>query len=99
MIVSELVRQEVEKRFPANSAAVLESLGATPLAFLDADNRRRERDRVHLAIIKLSDGDVAQLPKILDYARRDWRDVLVWSGLGQPNWPDVLRAAGFPVPE
>jgi hypothetical protein len=99
VIVSDLVRQEVQKRFPANSAAVLESLGATPLPFLDADDRRRERDRVHLAIIKLSGGDVAQLPKILDYARRDWRDVLVWSGLGQPNWPDVLRVAGFPVPE
>lgn len=99
MIVSDLVRQEVEKRFATDAASVIESLAATPLAFLDVSDRARERDRVHLAIVKLSGGDVAQLPRILDYARRDWRDVLVWSGLGQPNWPDVLRDAGFPVPE
>lgn len=99
MIVSELVRHEVAARFPADAETVIGSLEATALPFLDAPDRARERDRVHLAIIKLSSGDVAQLPKILDYARRDWRDVLVWSGLGQPNWPDVLRAAGFPVPE
>jgi hypothetical protein len=99
VIVSDLVRREAQARFPADAAAVIESLGATPLAFLDAPDRARERDRVHLAIIKLSGGDVGRLPHILERAAIDWRDILVWSGLGQPDWPDVLRASGFPVPD
>lgn len=98
MIVSDLVRSEVEVRFPADAATVIAQLAATPLLFLDAANRTRERDRVHLAIIKLSGGDTTRLPHILYRASRDWRDVLVWSGLGNPDWPDVLRAAGYPVP-
>ena len=99
MIVSELVRQEIEKRFPDDAASVIASFESTALPFLDAENRRREKDRVHLAIIKLSGDDIARVPHSLEIAARDWRDVLVWSGLGQPNWPDVLRDAGFPVPE
>ena len=99
MTVSDLVKQEVAKRFPADAASVTASLEATPLAFLEAENRRRERDRVQLAIIKLSGGDLARLPHILERAAMDWRDILVWSGLGQPDWADVLRADGFPVPE
>jgi hypothetical protein len=100
MVVSDLVRREVAARFSAVDApTVIEQLAATPLPFLDAANRTRERDRVHLAIVKLSEADMAKLPKILNYAARDWRDVLVWSGLGNVDWPDVLRAAGYTVPE
>ena len=86
-------------RFPADAPTVIEQLAATPLPFFDAPNRARERDRVHLAIIKLSGGDVTKLPHILERAAMDWRDILVWSGIGNADWPDVLRAAGFPVPE
>jgi hypothetical protein len=99
VIVSALVRQEIEKRFPDDAVSVIASFEATPLPFLDAENRRREKDRVHLAIIKLSGGDITRVPHSLEIAARDWRDVLVWSGLGQPNWPDVLRDSGFPVPD
>jgi hypothetical protein len=99
MVVSDLVRSEVQSRFPDDAATVIEQLTATPLPFLDTPDRTRERDRVHLAIIKLSGGDTAKLPHILDRAASDWRDVLVWSGLANVDWPDVLRAAGFPVPE
>ena len=99
MVVSDLVRSEVQSRFPNDAATVVEQLAVTPLPFLDAPDRTRERDRVHLAIIKLSGGDTAKLPHILDRAAMDWRDVLVWSGLGNADWPDVLRTAGFPVPE
>lgn len=100
MVVSDLVRTEIAARFSAvDAATVVEQLAATPLPFLDAANRTRERDRVHLAIIKLAGADMTKLPGVLKYASRDWRDVLVWSGLGNFDWPEVLRAAGYAVPE
>ena len=54
MVVSDLVRGEVQSRFPDDAATMIEQLAVTPLPFLDAPDRTRERDRVHLAIIKLS---------------------------------------------
>ena len=40
---------------------------------------QRERDRVQLAIINLSEGDEAKLRYFVDVAKRDYRDVLFWS--------------------
>jgi hypothetical protein len=37
----------------------------TSLPFLDAPNRRRERDRVHLAVLKLANGDAAEADRQL----------------------------------
>ena len=54
VIVSALVRGEAEKRFGAAAPSVIEALANTPLPFLDAANRMREKDRVHLAIFKLA---------------------------------------------
>jgi hypothetical protein len=99
MVVSELVRGEVVKRFGDASPSVIAALAGTPLPFLDAPNRARERDRVHLAIIKLSAGDAARVVDILKLATRDWRDTLVAAGLANGDWPEVLRAEGFSVPE
>ena len=52
------------------------------LALLDhygVEPYERERDRVQLAILNLSEGDEAQLRYLIDVAKRDYRDVLFWS--------------------
>ena len=99
MEVSSLVRREVRARFLVPDASDVEVLlGATELPFLDEPARRRERDRVHLAILKQADGDFEQFARYLALAATDWRDLLLSAGLAHENWPDVLRAAGFPVP-
>ena len=48
-------------------------------------------ERIRFAAIKLSGGDVAKLRDAVDYAKIDWRDVLVWAGFGSSltehrNW-------------
>lgn len=99
MHVSELVRNEVAARFPAPEVPrVLARLEQTALPFLDAAGRDRGRDRVHLAILKRADGNYRRFEDSLALAARDWRDLLVSTGLADQNWPEVLRAAGYPVP-
>lgn len=52
------------------------------LAMLDeygAEAYQRERDRVQLAIVSLSEGDEAKLRYFLEVAKQDYRDVLFWS--------------------
>ncbi len=99
MNVSELVRGEVAARFtPEDASVARQSLEKTSLPFLDRPDRERERDRVHLAILKLAGGNLEQFEKYLSLAARDWRNVLMSAGMANADWPDVLRAAGFPVP-
>ena len=52
------------------------------LALLDeygVEAYQRERDRVQLAIVDLSEGDQAKLRYFLEVAKQDYRDVLFWS--------------------
>ena len=44
------------------------------------------RERVIAAIVILGRGDLDRLDHAIDRATRDWRDVLVWAGLGQGDW-------------
>ena len=67
-------------------AAVGEQLpdrdAATVLALLDRYGTRRsepEQERVQLAVLKLSGGDIERLRHGLDVARQDYRDVLYWA--------------------
>jgi hypothetical protein len=34
---------------------------------------------------------VSRIPRVKMILARDWRDGLVWAGLGQPDWPDRLN--------
>jgi hypothetical protein len=95
-----LVRAEVTERFASvDGREVMSTLETTALPLIDDSSRDRERARVHLAILKLSKGDLAEFRRAVDLARRDWRDVLVAAGLANGDWPDVLRREGWRVPE
>ena len=65
----------VEATFPKESwARVLESLDA-----YGVESYERERERVQLAILKLSAGKEEKVREYVAVAKRDYRDVLFWA--------------------
>src|SRR5436305_1598336 len=65
----------VQKTFPETShSRVLELLDS-----YGVESYERERERVQLAILKLSDGNEEKLREFVAVAKRDYRDVLFWA--------------------
>jgi hypothetical protein len=61
----------IARDFPAeHQAEVLRELDALGAA---------SQPRVQLAVLKLVNGRLAELERHLAYARRDWRDILMWA--------------------
>ena len=66
----------------AVEATLSESAYARVLKLLDSygvESYERERERVQLAILKLSDGNEEKLREFIAIAKRDYRDVLFWA--------------------
>lgn len=85
------VRREVARLFPADQVgAVLDQLASTELP-LGGDRP----ERIHLAILHLSQGDMHRFKHQLADARLDWRDTLVADGLANGDWREVLRGRGI----
>src|SRR5947209_19917692 len=64
----------VQKSFPESAySRVLELLDT-----YGVESYERERERVQLAILKLSDGNEEKLREFVAVAKRDYRDVLFW---------------------
>src|SRR5881398_3047003 len=65
----------VQKTFPEsnweNVIQLLDEYGVEPY--------ERERERVQLAILKLSEGNEEKLREFVAVAKRDYRDVLFWA--------------------
>jgi hypothetical protein len=73
------IRQDVEA---AVARTFPEHLHAEALGYLDfygSEPHERERERVQVAIVILSHGDLGRLAHFVDAARMDYRDVLYWS--------------------
>jgi hypothetical protein len=65
----------VQKTFPEGAQArVLELLDSFGI-----ESHERERERVQLAILKLSEGNEEKLREFVAVAKRDYRDVLFWA--------------------
>src|SRR5437867_1987575 len=65
----------VQQIFPETSySRVLELLGT-----YGVESYERERERVQLAILKLSEGNEEKLREFVAIAKRDYRDVLFWA--------------------
>ncbi len=63
---------------------------ASVLAVLDAystEPYERERERVQIAVLKLSEGDVDKLLQYVTAARLDYRDVLYWAEYSEDKQP------------
>ena len=52
---------------------------------------RQDPERLQAAAFILLEGDVRRIPHVQEIFVRDWRDILVWAGLGHSNWPDRLN--------
>jgi hypothetical protein len=71
----EEVVEIVQKTFPVTSRSrVLELLDS-----YGVESYERERERVQLAILKLSEGNEEKLMEFVAMAKRDYRDVLFWA--------------------
>jgi len=65
----------VQKTFPESAhTRVLELLDGYGI-----ESYERERERVQLAILKLSEGNEEKLREFVAVAKRDYRDVLFWA--------------------
>jgi hypothetical protein len=57
-------------------------------------------ERIRLAVLKLSNGNLEELRRAITEARQDWRDVLVWAGFGDSGtahrrWAQRVRASSL----
>jgi hypothetical protein len=64
----------VQRIFPESASRVLELLDN-----YGVESYERERERVQLAILKLSEGNEEKLREFVAVAKRDYRDVLFWA--------------------
>jgi hypothetical protein len=72
----------VRKTFPESDwARVVELLDG-----YGVESYERERERVQLAILKLSEGNEEKLREFFAVAKRDYRDVLFWA-----EYPEEAR--------
>jgi cobalamin biosynthesis Co2+ chelatase CbiK len=84
--LSSTTRRIIERLFARldydAARAVLEAECGARLPFADTLGDAGV-ERVRLAVLKLSDGDLAKLRDMAGHAQVDWRDVLVWAGFGE----------------
>src|SRR5262245_45997986 len=86
MSTSEIVRKEARRLFGASKAdEVISALDRTDLSL-----GTMGADRVHLAILLLSKGEMQQFREVLRHAQQDWRDTLVVAGLADGDWLSIL---------
>ena len=75
------VEQLAKAKFPGLELAVVLSI----LDEYGQQTHEKERERVQLAILKLSAGDEAKLLHNVAAAKQDYRDVLMWSEEPEPT--------------
>ena len=53
----------------------------------------QDPERVQAALVLLAEGSRKRFDEGLELLGKDWRDVLVWGGLGNADWPERLDEA------
>src|SRR5436190_7482595 len=77
--LSQRLQARVRRDFrPPHDEDVLGRLASLELPLAE----KQSLERIQAAIVLLAAGDVEKLREAAAHAERDWRDVLVWSGLG-----------------
>jgi hypothetical protein len=66
----------IAERETVSKILIEECTGKLPLV------RPEGYERIHLAILKISAGEVGKFLEAAGLARRDWRDVLMWAEFG-----------------
>jgi hypothetical protein len=76
------VLRKIQRYWPdENPQVILDILNAYGTAEME-----RGRTRVHLAILKLSDGQKERLPELVAMAKRDYRDVIAYA-----EYPEQMK--------
>jgi hypothetical protein len=89
-MVSRRLERRVRSDFsPTEAEAVLARLGTLQLRL---DRSPEETERIQGAVLLLAAGDSERFIDAAASAELDWRDVLLWSGLGEESWPERLNA-------
>jgi len=86
---SEFVKAKAGKLFGDNAPFVIQLLESASFPLTN------ENIRIHLAILKLSNGDLSEFEDALKAAESDWRDVLLWSGLANADWHKAAISEDF----
>jgi hypothetical protein len=96
-VVSRRLEAKVRSDFsPAEADDALRRLDALNLALAE----KQSLERIQVAVILLAKGDPDELDRYARLAEVDWRDVLVFSGLGNADWPlRIDDELGSPVAE
>ena len=90
-VLSRCVMTQIEKTFDEEgSVAVKNALEKADYPLIGPN-----RERVELALIHLSSGNLNRFSDLLTEAKKDWRDTLLGANLGYDNWLDVLQARGI----
>ena len=88
-VVTDRLAARVRMDFGESADEILRRLESLQLPLIESQGETG-LERVQAAIVLLAGGDFNRFDK---EARRDWRDVLVASGLGNEGWPGILDEA------
>jgi len=86
--LSRPTRKRIQTVFPQNQWStvedLLESRCGDNLPFVEPSHARLA-ERIRFAVLKLSQGDLAELQRQIEEAHVDWRDVLMVAGFGSDS--------------
>ncbi|MFI6101292.1 hypothetical protein ACIA8G_37585 [Lentzea sp. NPDC051213] len=91
MTISRRVVHRVERDFGDRAKEALSTL-----VLAEAGNQ--DCERIYAAIVLITAGRTQRLWEAVQLSRQDWRDVLVFGGLADDDWPEVLERE-FPEPD
>jgi hypothetical protein len=74
-LTRQMVHSLAVEQFPRENLTTVMAI----LDYYGIEPYERERERVQIAILKLSAGDVDKLLHYVDAAKQDYRDVLYWT--------------------
>ncbi len=93
MPLTDRLRRQVTVDFgPAATADAIATLERIDLGEWRSTTSLEGRERVLTAVLILAGGDPQRLARFASEAERDWRDVLVFAELAQPDWPERVAA-------
>ncbi len=82
---SERVRRKAEALFAGRAAEATDILSQLVWG-------QQSSERIHTAVLVVSDGEWTRFLEAAWLARMDWRDVLVGADLADEGWPDRVDA-------
>ncbi|HEY3613165.1 MAG TPA: hypothetical protein VGK92_05640 [Gaiellales bacterium] len=82
LVPSPRLERMVRRDFAGAADGALARLSSLRLARAE----KQDPERIQAAVAILAAGDPERLESAAGSAERDWRDVLVWSGLGNGDW-------------